>query len=128
MQVQTLDNMFAKGIVTDAIAYLESVPDHLIPGKSRLLESLRRRKEEQDEMQRMPAGDADTCRDPACRRPHRAAQLLQPAVPAARQTGDGQPAGRAARWPAGRSAADVRNRRRRSGPAGMSRGFRPPRI
>ena len=65
MQVQTLDNMFAKGIVTDAIAYLESVPDHLIPGKSRLLESLRRRKEEQDEMQRMPAGDADTGRDPA---------------------------------------------------------------
>lgn len=65
MQVQTLDNMFAKGIVTDAIAYLESVPDHLIPGKSRLLESLRRRKEEQDEMQHMPAGDADTGRDPA---------------------------------------------------------------
>ena len=40
MQMQTLDNMFSRGIITDAITYLESVPDRYIHGKGKLLEKL----------------------------------------------------------------------------------------
>jgi len=38
MQLQTLDNLFEKGIITDAVSYLESVPPNYIRGKSKLIE------------------------------------------------------------------------------------------
>ena len=41
MQMQTLDNLFQKGIITDAVTYLEGVPERYVRGKSRILEKLR---------------------------------------------------------------------------------------
>lgn len=40
-QIQTLDNLFAKGILTDAIAYLERIPDSYIKGKQEIIEGLK---------------------------------------------------------------------------------------
>ena len=42
-QLGTLDNLFAKGIITDALLYLESVPDSYIKNKSKLISKLRER-------------------------------------------------------------------------------------
>lgn len=53
MQVQTLDNLFAKGILTDAETYLNSIPDHYIKDKHMLLKALRGQREQQ-----MMKGDA----------------------------------------------------------------------
>ena len=41
MQIETLDNLFQKGIITDAVTYLEGIPDQYVRGKSRILEKLR---------------------------------------------------------------------------------------
>ena len=43
MQIETLDNLFQKGIITDAVTYLEGIPDQYVRGKSRILEKLRER-------------------------------------------------------------------------------------
>ena len=40
-QMGTLDNLFAKGIISDALLYLESVPDSYIRNKSRIMAKLR---------------------------------------------------------------------------------------
>ena len=40
MQMQTLDNLFASGIITDAAAYLDSIPDKYLPNKAKLIESI----------------------------------------------------------------------------------------
>jgi hypothetical protein len=53
MQVQTLDNLFAKGILTDAETYLNSIPGHYIKDKHMLLKALRGQREQQ-----MMKGDA----------------------------------------------------------------------
>jgi len=45
MQVQTADNLFERGIVTDAVTYLESVPDAYIHGKNKLIARLREQRE-----------------------------------------------------------------------------------
>ena len=42
MQMQTTDNLFAKGIITDAVTYLESIPDEYIKNKSSIIEDLKR--------------------------------------------------------------------------------------
>ncbi|MGI6150775.1 MAG: hypothetical protein ACOYIR_02325 [Christensenellales bacterium] len=47
MQVHTLDNLYAKGILTDAEEYLNSIPDHYIKDKPRLLKALREHREQQ---------------------------------------------------------------------------------
>ena len=47
MQVQTIDNLFSMGIITDAITYLESVPDGYIHNKQKLINKI---KEQQDVM------------------------------------------------------------------------------
>lgn len=41
IQAQTLDNMFTKGIIADAVTYLEQIPDRYIKGKAKLIEKLR---------------------------------------------------------------------------------------
>lgn len=40
MQVQTLDNLFAKGVISDALTYLESLPDRYVPNKKELIKRL----------------------------------------------------------------------------------------
>lgn len=62
MQVQTLDNLFSKGIITDAVTYLEGIPDRYIHGKGKLIEDLKRKQQEQVAMQQSGAGmqGADT--------------------------------------------------------------------
>ena len=47
MQVQTLDNLFTKGIIPDAITYLESIPDSYIRGKAKIMEKLKGKMQEQ---------------------------------------------------------------------------------
>ncbi|MGN1014446.1 MAG: hypothetical protein ACI4PM_03700 [Butyricicoccus sp.] len=46
MQTTTNDNLLERGIITDPVLYVENIPDSQIRGKSRLLQSLRRQKEQ----------------------------------------------------------------------------------
>ena len=41
MQVQTLDNLFGKGIVPDPVTYLESIPKGYIPNRQKIIEQLK---------------------------------------------------------------------------------------
>lgn len=41
MQAQTLDNLFAKGVITDAADYVESIPGTYLKNKAKLLQTLR---------------------------------------------------------------------------------------
>lgn len=52
MQLQTLDNLFNKGIIQDAILYLEQIPDGYIKNKQELIEHL---KQQQMQLQQMQA-------------------------------------------------------------------------
>jgi len=45
MQIQTVDNLYAKGIIQDAVLYLESIPDGYIRNKAKIVEELKRRQE-----------------------------------------------------------------------------------
>ena len=45
MQVQTIDNLFNKGIIGDAILYLDSIPDGYIRNKAKIVEALKQRQE-----------------------------------------------------------------------------------
>lgn len=54
MQMQTLDALINKGIVTDAVTYLEALPDHVIRNKSKLIESIKRQQQMQQMMQQLP--------------------------------------------------------------------------
>ncbi len=45
MQVQTLDNLFARGVLTDAVTYLENMPRGYIPGRQALIEAIRKRQQ-----------------------------------------------------------------------------------
>ncbi len=45
MQVQSADNMYQKGIITDAITYLECIPERYVSNKQRLLERLKEQKQ-----------------------------------------------------------------------------------
>lgn len=38
-QIQTVDNLYSKGIITDAKTYLESIPDGYIPNKKKIIEN-----------------------------------------------------------------------------------------
>lgn len=49
MQVQTLDNLFLKGVIDDSVAYLESMPDGYIKNKQGLIASLKQRREKNEE-------------------------------------------------------------------------------
>ena len=43
MQVETLDNLFEKGVIQDAETYLENVPDAYIRNRRKILDKLRAR-------------------------------------------------------------------------------------
>lgn len=43
MQVQTLDNLFAKGVLTDAAEYVENIPSAYLKNKAKLLQALKER-------------------------------------------------------------------------------------
>ncbi len=44
-EIETLDNLFAKGVITDALTYLESRPEGALRGKQELLRKLRQRQQ-----------------------------------------------------------------------------------
>lgn len=46
-QLQTMDSLFDRGLIADAIIYLDSIPDKYLPNKQKIIEAL----EEQKEMQ-----------------------------------------------------------------------------
>lgn len=50
-QIQTLDNLFTKGIITDAITYLEGVPDAYIKGKNDIIAKLKAQQEAAQQQQ-----------------------------------------------------------------------------
>lgn len=41
MQVQTMDNLFAKGIVSDAVLYLESIPSKYLKNKEKIIAAVK---------------------------------------------------------------------------------------
>lgn len=49
-QLGTLDNLFAKGVITDALLYLESVPDGYIKNKSKIMSKLKEHMDAQKQM------------------------------------------------------------------------------
>ena len=40
-QIQTLDNLFSKGIITDAVTYLENIPSAYVKNKQKIIEGLK---------------------------------------------------------------------------------------
>jgi hypothetical protein len=40
MQIQTLDNLYEKGIITDPADYVRNIPDKYLKGKNKLIEKL----------------------------------------------------------------------------------------
>lgn len=40
-QIQTLDNLFTKGIIEDAIIYLENVPSRVLPNKNKIIQAIK---------------------------------------------------------------------------------------
>lgn len=49
-QITTMDNLLAKGVIADAVTYLESIPDHMISNKNRLIEKLKEQQQLQESM------------------------------------------------------------------------------
>ncbi|MBQ8003818.1 MAG: hypothetical protein IJ299_01860, partial [Oscillospiraceae bacterium] len=41
MQVQTMDNLFAKGVISDVITYLEGIPEQYLRNKSKIIAKLK---------------------------------------------------------------------------------------
>ncbi len=63
-QIQTADNLFAKGIITDAISYLNVIPDKFVKNKSKILKTLKENAKAQEQqtqmMTAMPGGEIST--------------------------------------------------------------------
>lgn len=55
-QIQTLDALFKAGVITDAVTYLESLPDHVLRNKDKLIEKIKQQQEMQQQqmMQQIP--------------------------------------------------------------------------
>ncbi len=47
MQVQTMDNLFAKGIISDVVTYLEGIPEQYLRNKGKILAKLKNEQEMQ---------------------------------------------------------------------------------
>ena len=44
-QIQTMDNLFSKGIISDAVTYLEGIPDKYIKNKSKIIDDVKEKQE-----------------------------------------------------------------------------------
>ncbi len=55
-QVQTMDNLFDKGIIKNPVTYLEGIPDKYIPNKRKLMEEVKKDYEQQQMMEQIQAG------------------------------------------------------------------------
>lgn len=61
-QVQTMDSLFEKGILTDPVMYLDGIPDKYIPNKQKIIEALKQQQAQMAMAQQMmqpvaPVGD-----------------------------------------------------------------------
>lgn len=62
MQIQTMDNLFSKGIITDVVDYLEGIPDQYIRNKRKLIDTIKERQQMGGMMNGVPGmqgGSAD---------------------------------------------------------------------
>ncbi len=50
-QLGTLDNLFARGVIDDALVYLDSIPDSYVRNKAKIMRTLRERMEKNGEQQ-----------------------------------------------------------------------------
>jgi hypothetical protein len=50
MQIQTLDNLYEKGIITDPADYVRNIPDKYLKGKNKLLEKIAEAGRKKDEI------------------------------------------------------------------------------
>ena len=57
-QIQTTDNLFAKGVITDAVTYLEAIPDAYVKNKQKIIDQLRERERQAAAMQLSPMDQA----------------------------------------------------------------------
>ena len=70
MQVQTLDAFFSKGIIDDALIYLEHIPEGYVSGKEELIKELKAKREKAEiekamvpkEMSMGNIGEVKACR------------------------------------------------------------------
>ncbi|MBE6894537.1 MAG: phage portal protein [Ruminococcaceae bacterium] len=49
-QVSTLDNLFTRGIIEDAIIYLENIPSRMLPNKNKIIKQLKEKEEQHNEV------------------------------------------------------------------------------
>lgn len=59
MQVQTLDNLFTNGIITDAVTYLEGIPDAYVKNKQKIIEKLKEQQQLAQSAAMMQGGGAN---------------------------------------------------------------------
>lgn len=62
-QLQTMDGLFQKGIITDALLYLDGIPDKYIPNKQRIIDALKEQQEMQQQAQ--VTGTENVWQDPS---------------------------------------------------------------
>lgn len=62
-QLQTMDGLFQKGILTDAMLYLEGIPDKYIPNKQKIIDALKEQQEMQQQAQ--VTGTENVWQDPS---------------------------------------------------------------
>lgn len=56
-QVQTLDALYTNHIIDDAVTYLESIPDHMLKNKSKIIEDVKQKQEQmQQQANNTPQG------------------------------------------------------------------------
>ncbi len=54
-QTQTMDNLFSKGIITDVITYLESIPEQYLRNKNKIISKIKEQRQEAEQMQMQEA-------------------------------------------------------------------------
>ena len=52
-QIQTMDNLFKAGIITDAVLYIKSLPDKALPNKNEILQCLEEQQAQQEAMMQL---------------------------------------------------------------------------
>ncbi len=57
VQIETADSLFRNGIITDAVTYLESIPDKYIRGKNRIIARLEEEKQKMESLKKEIMGE-----------------------------------------------------------------------